>query len=335
MNKIFADFIPFLFLLSCQSSEDQLIKIEGNAQGTTYHISYYSDNPKDLKFAVDSILTEIDFSLSTYNLSSIISRINKNESETIVNEYFLDVFNKSMEVSEKTNGDFDITVAPVINAWGFGFTKKTNVDSSSIDSLLQFVGYHKLKLQQNKIVKDNPNVMLDFNAIAQGYSVDILGSFLEKNDINNYMVELGGELMTKGKKKNKEIWKIGIDKPIDSMSAKRDLQAIVELNNQAMATSGNYRKYYEENGQKYAHIIDPHTGYPSKNNLLSATVFAKDCMTADAYATAFMVMGLDKAKQFLMKNSNLQMEVYFIYDDSGIMKTFVSENLKKSIKEIN
>jgi thiamine biosynthesis lipoprotein len=175
--------------------------------------------------------------------------------------------------------------------------------------------------------------MLDFNAIAQGYSVDVLASFLESKGIRNYMVELGGEVKAKGKKDNNEYWKIGIDQPNEVFKDERPLEAVVHLRDRALATSGNYRKYYVENGQKHSHIINPHTGFPEKHNLLSATVIALDCMTADAYATAFMVMGLEKSKQFLSKNKALNLEVHFIYDENGVWKTYTSETLKEWIEE--
>jgi thiamine biosynthesis lipoprotein len=191
-----------------------------------------------------------------------------------------------------------------------------------------------LKLEGNKIIKAKPEIKLDFNAIAQGYTVDVLANYLESKGINNYLVELGGELKAKGKKEN-ENWKVGIDKPDEKATSERKLEAVINLNNKALATSGNYRKFYEESGQKFSHIIDPRTGYPAKQNLLSATVIADDGITADAYATAFMVMGLKKSIQFLEDNKDLKLEVYFIYDDNGIWKTYASESLKKWIKELN
>jgi thiamine biosynthesis lipoprotein len=176
--------------------------------------------------------------------------------------------------------------------------------------------------------------MLDFNAIAQGYSVDVLAYFLERKGISNYMVELGGEVIAKGKKNDKEYWKIGIDQPNETTTEDRPLQAIVRLRDKALATSGNYRKFYEENGQKYSHIIHPKTGYPAKHNLLSATVISDECMTADAYATAFMVMGLERSKQFLAENKALKLEVHFIYSENDTWKTFTSESLKEWTEEI-
>ena len=334
MKSIFPMLVTAVFFTACNTNHNNLIKIEGNAQGTTYHISYFSADNINYKKAIDSLLKDIDTSMSTWVPVSIISRINKNDSSVLVDQYFMDVFNKSMEVSEKTGGLFDVTVGPLVNAWGFGFTKKVNVDSAMIDSLLHFVGYKMVRLQGRKLIKAKPQIMLDFNAIAQGYSVDVLSSYLENKGINNYLVELGGEVKAKGKK-DKEDWKVGIDKPDEKATVERKLEAVISLNNKALATSGNYRKFYEEAGQKFSHIIDPRTGYPAKQNLLSATVIADDCTTSDAYATAFMVMGLERAKQFLQDNKNLNLEVYFIYDENGSWKTYASESLKKWIKELN
>jgi thiamine biosynthesis lipoprotein len=326
--------IVSILLFSCNNESNQLIKIAGAAQGTTWHIAYLSGSNTNYKKEIDSILKAIDLSLSTYVPVSIISRINKNDTTVIVDKHFTEVFDKAVEVSEKTAGLFDVTVAPVINAWGFGFKKKAKVDSTMIDTLLQLVGYKMVRLNDKKIVKAKPQIMLDFNAIAQGYSVDVLAYFLERKGISNYMVELGGEVMAKGKKNDKEDWKIGIDQPNETTTEDRPLQAIVRLRDKALATSGNYRKFYEENGQKYSHIIHPKTGYPAKHNLLSATVISDECMTADAYATAFMVMGLERSKQFLAENKALKLEVHFIYSENNTWKTFTSESLKEWTEEI-
>ena len=331
MRKFFLVFFSLAFL-KCKAPHEQLIQINGEAQGTTYQIKYFGSDI-NYKIEIDSLLKAIDLSLSTYVANSIISRVNKNDTTVVADKYFTEVLNKAEQISKNTGGAFDVTVAPVINAWGFGYTKKIQVDSARVDSLLQYVGFEKVRLVNNKLIKENPQTMLDFNAIAQGYSVDILASFIETKDISNYLVELGGEVKTKGKKNNGEDWKIGIDQPNEVPAEGRPLKAIVSLRNKALATSGNYRKYYVENGNKYAHIIDPHTGYPAKHNLLSATVIANDCMTADGYATAFMVMGMEKAKQFLLENKEPRLEVFFIYDDNGAWKTYSSETLKEWIEE--
>ncbi len=324
-------FVSLFFFMSCNTERKKLVKIEGNAQGTTYHITYFVADYINHKAAIDSLLKAIDFSMSTWQPESIISRVNNNEDSVVVDQYFMDVFNKSLEVSEKTAGFFDITVGPLVDSWGFGSVKKVPQAKATIDSLLNFVGYKMVKLEGNQIIKMKPEIKIDFNAIAQGYTVDVLGNYLESKGINNYLVELGGELKAKGKKGN-ENWKVGIDKPDEKITSERKLGAIINLNNKAMATSGNYRNFYEEDGHKYAHIINPSTGYPAKQNLLSATVIADDGITADAYATAFMVMGLKKSIQFLKDHKNLKLEVYFIYDDNGNWKSYTSESLKKWVK---
>lgn len=321
-------------ICGCNNSRENLIKIEGEAQGTTWHISYLSADNINYKAAMDSLLKKIDSSMSTYLPVSLISRINKNDSAVLVDQYFIDVFNKSIEISEKTGGLFDVTIGPLVNAWGFGFSKKEKVDRSLIDSLMQYVGFKMVRLEGNKIIKDRPEIQLDFNAIAQGYTVDVLAAFLESKGIKNYLVEIGGELKAKGSK-NDEEWKVGIDQPNETAGTKRKLEAIIYLIERSMATSGNYRKFYEEGGQKFSHIIDPRTGYPAKQNLLSATVLAKDCITADAYATAFMIMGLERSKQFLAANKDLNLEVFFIYDEKGTSKTYASESLEKLVEKVN
>lgn len=328
MNKLIPLLLFYLFFSGCNCNRDKIIVITGEAQGTTYHINLISKVKTDYKPAIDSVLRKIDSSLSTYLPVSIISRINNNLPVTL-DDHFITVFKKSMEVAERSQGVFDVTVAPLINAWGFGFSKKENVDSFLIKSLMQVVGYKMVKLEGNKLVKEKEDIMLDFNAIAQGYTVDVLAAFLDNRGIENYFVELGGEIKARGEKGNHQYWQIGIDKPKEGNPEEREIQAILKIYNKAMATSGNYRRFYEENGQRYSHIIDPQTGYPAKNNLLSASVIAGDCMTADAYSTAFMVMGLEKSFQFLRQNKELDLGVFFIYDDKGVYKTYTSESLKK------
>jgi len=323
MKFIFLSCVAILCFISCNRTIHNTIKISGAAQGTSYTITYLAGEHSNYREAFDSIFKKIDSSLSTYLPASIISRINRNDTTVIIDEYFSTVFNKSIEVSEKTNGSFDVTVAPIINAYGFGFTKKEKVNKLRIDSLLKFIGYKKVKLDGKKLVKESPQVMLDFNAIAQGYTVDVLASFLESKHIDNYLVEVGGELRAKGKKLNDSSWTIGLEQPNETQTS--SLKAIITMNDKALATSGNYKKFYIEDGKKYTHIINPFTGYPAKNNLLSATVIAADCMTADAYATAFMVMGLEQSKEFLAKHKELNLEVFFIYDDNGVSKSYTSD----------
>ncbi len=335
MKFIFFSVAAILLLISCNRGIKTTIKISGAAQGTSYNISYLAGQHSNYREAFDSIFKKIDLSLSTYVPGSIISKINRNDTTVMVDDYFSDVFNKSIEVSEKTKGLFDVTVAPIINAYGFGFTKKDKVNKILIDSLLKFIGYKKVKLVSKKLAKEIPQVMLDFNAIAQGYTVDVLASFLESHGISNYLIEVGGELRAKGKKMDESYWTVGIEQPNEILTDDVSLNAMFKIKDRALATSGNYKKYYVEDGKKYAHIINPFTGYPVKNNLLSTTVTASNCMTADAYATAFMVMGLDKSKQFLSENKDLNLEVFFIYDENGAWKTYTSEKFKENAEVVH
>ena len=334
MKCLFFSIVAILLLTGCHRGINNTIKISGAAQGTTYNITYLAGQHANYRQAIDSIFKSIDFYLSTYQTGSIISKLNRNDSAVIVDEYFSDVFNKSMEVSEKTKGFFDVTVAPIVNAYGFGFTKREKVNQILIDSLLRYIGYKKVRLVEKKLIKEIPQVMLDFNAIAQGYTVDVLASFLEGKGVSNYMVEVGGELRAKGRKLNDSSWTVGIEQPNETNTDGALLNAVVTIKDKSLATSGNYKKFYIEDGKKYAHIIDPFTGYPAKNNLLSTTVVAADCMTADAYATAFMVMGLEKSKQFLSENKDLNLEVFFIYDENGIMKTYSSKEFEENVVKL-
>jgi FAD:protein FMN transferase len=288
--------------------------IQGTAQGTSYHIKYADVKARDFTVQVDSILDAFDQSLSTYKPGSIISQMNRNDPAARADFWFTGVFNKAMEVSAATDGAFDITVGPLVNAWGFGRDSTPQVDSAIIDSLLQFVGYRKVKLVDGKLIKSDPRMFIDVNALAQGYSCDVLASWLESQGISHYMIEVGGEVRVRGKNPDGGRWRIGIDRPVmGNMIPGEELEAVVVLTKKSLATSGNYRKYHEINGVKYAHTINPHTGYPVMQNLLSASIIAQDCMTADAYATACMVIGLEKSKKLLMSHPELQ--GFLIYND--------------------
>jgi thiamine biosynthesis lipoprotein len=323
--------IAILLLNSCERESKSTINISGAAQGTSYSITYLAGAYSNYRESIDSIFKQIDLSLSTYVPGSIISRVNRNDDAVLVDDHFSTVFHRSIEVSENTGGLFDVTVAPLVNAYGFGTARKSQVDEKRIDTLLSYIGYTKVKLMDSKVVKSSPAMMLDFNAIAQGYTVDVLASFLESKGINNYLIELGGEIRAKGKKLDGSLWTVGIEQPEESKEAGISLNTSIGLENTALATSGNYKKYYVEGGKKYTHIINPITGSPAKSNLLSATVLAADCMTADAYATAFMVMGLDSAKRFVSDHKELGLEIFFIYDDNGTLRTYISDNLSKQM----
>lgn len=336
MKYIFPALVALWVLAGCSApKKSEYLKIAGYAQGTTYHITYENSNNEDYTADIDQILKDFDKSLSIYDSTSIISRINDNDPTVEVDDWFAEVFTKSVEVNTISGGAFDITVGPVVKAWGFGNGPVAKHDSAYIDSLLQFVGMDKVRLEGRKVVKMHPGVKIDVNAIAQGYSVEVVCDFFESKDIKNYLVEIGGEVSGKGTNAKGMHWRIGIDRPKDgNIIPGEELQAIIEINNKALATSGNYRKFFVEQGVKYAHTIDPKTGYPARNTLLSATVVCDDCTLADAYATSFMVLGVEKSKELLSKLKDV--EVYFVYsNDKGEYQVFFSEGMKKMIVEEN
>jgi thiamine biosynthesis lipoprotein len=273
---------------------------------------------------------KVDFSLSPFNEKSIITAINNNQDVT-PDKMFMDVFQLALDVSRETNGAFDITVAPLVNAWGFGFKNGEKPTPDQVDSLRQIIGYQKVSVKDGKIRKQDPRIMLDCSAIAKGYGTDVVARFLRSRGVKNYMVEVGGEIITSGVNPQRLPWKVGVIKPDDdSLNVSHELQTVLNVTDIAMATSGNYRRFYYKNGKKYAHTIDPATGYPVQHNILSATVLAKTCAQADAYATSFMVMGLDGAKRVLERHPELM--VYFIYDDGqGKNAVWFSPSLKDKI----
>lgn len=303
----------------------------GMVFGTTYNITYQCDS--NLHNSIIRELEKVDEALSPFNKKSVITAVNNNH-DIEVNDMFADVFLLAQKISDDTSGDFDITVAPLVNAWGFGFKNGTQPTKYNIDSLKNIIGYKKVRLEGRKVVKKDKRLMLDCSSIAKGYGSDVVARFLQKRGVKNYMVEIGGEIVTKGISPKRVPWKIGVTRPVDdSLSVSKELQSVINVTDKAMATSGNYRNFYYKNGKKYAHTIDPHTGYPVQHNILSATVIADNCATADAYATAFMVMGLEKAQKLLERHPELM--AYFIYSDKdGKNKTWCSEKLKKKVAEL-
>ena len=299
--------------------------------GTIYNITYQHD--KNLQREIESALKQVDASLSPFNKESIISRVNRNE-PVKVDLLFREVFEKSMQVSEDTEGAFDITVAPLVNAWGFGFKHDTRPTPSAIDSLKALVGYKKVSLTRSgEVKKSDPRIMLDCSAVAKGYGCDVVARLLKRAGVTNYMIEIGGEIVTHGVSEKRLPWHIGVTVPTDdTLATQKDLQAILNVTDRAMATSGNYRNFYYEGGRKVAHTIDPRTGQPVQHTLLSATVLAPDCATADAYATSFMVMGMEKAIKVLERHSELL--AYFIYADShSENQVWYSPSLRDKIQE--
>lgn len=316
-------FVLLGFLLAsngCQQ-KPKFTHLEGRAQGTTFRIVYADE--QDFSKPIDSLFRVIDHSMSLWDSTSIISRLNKNQPETQADVHFETVFKKAYEVSETTDGAFDMTVGPLVKTWGFSYKKGLPLpNQKQVDSLRKLIGYRKVQLKNGVLVKENPMTEIDFNAIAQGYTVDVMADFLQAKGIKDYLVEIGGEVRAMGHNEKGQVWKIGIDKPVEEEEANRPLQAIVSLNGKALATSGSYRKFVIREGKKYSHAIDPKTGYPITHNLLSVSVIADDCMTADAFATAFLVVGLEKAKQIAQQQ---QLEWYGIYTKTdGSLATYTT-----------
>ena len=307
----------------------EYIHNEGETQGTTYSATYEQPAGIDLQSKIEKRLHEFDLSLSTYVPQSVISRINRNDTSVRTDANFEEMFKVAREVSDNTSGAFDITVGPLVKAWGFGFGNSSHSKIPDVSKILPYIGYQKVRIENHKLLKDDPNILVDANALAQGQSSDIIAKMLNDNGCKNYMIEIGGEIVCKGVNKKGQKWQIGIDKPIDdSTSTVNEIQTIISISNCGLTTSGNYRKYYYLNGKKYAHEIDPHTGYPVVHNLLSATVIAPTCIQADAYATAFMVMGVDSSLQICKRVPN--MDCYLIYTDKeGKNQVVYSEGFKK------
>ena len=335
MNKKIYWQLPFLLFLIAgtifivrQQRGTPYQKDEGKVFGTFYHITYQNDT--SLNTQIRAELAKVDSALSMFNKESIISRVNRNE-RVRVNNMFSTVFNLAQEISDNTNGAFDITVAPLVNEWGFGFKTGTPPTKHTIDSLRSIVGYKGVTLNDGYIIKKDKRTMLDCSAIAKGYGCDVVAALLRRHGIENYMVEIGGEVVAHGISEKRVPWKIGVTKPSDdSLAVDKELQTVLNVKDMAMATSGNYRNFYYKNGKKYAHTIDPMTGYPVQHNILSATVLAKQCAEADAYATSFMVMGLDKARAVLEKHPELM--AYLIYaDKNGNMQVWYSPSMKNKI----
>ncbi len=323
----------FVWITACNAGSDrgEYVSIQGFTQGTTYHITYQHSSGSDLGAQVDSLLKVFDSSLSTYEDASIISAINRNLPDVKSDSLFRAVFRESARVYQLSGGAFDITLGPVINAWGFGPGDKLEVDSALVDSLLQYMGMEKVFLQGDRVIKADPQVQLNVNAIAQGYAVDVVSFYLGSLGCRNFMVEIGGEIRTQGVNSKGNFWRIGVDRPeFGNMIPGQQLQVIISMHNRSLATSGNYRKFYEKDGMRITHTIDPATGYPKESKLLSVTILCDECMTADAYATACMAMGLEKAQKFVEGQKGV--DAYFIFgDELGAYQVWSSEGLKKYI----
>lgn len=337
--------ISLFVLASCQETTDQLTfhEIHGETQGTTYSIIIVEENVTLAKKSIDSLFSAFDASLSTYVPTSVISQLNNsNDQLTITDEtgFFKKCYSLSKDVYSKTNGAFDPSVFPLVKGWGFMSNMETPLSQTEVDSILAFISFQSEKLHSIRfngssieLTKKHLSFQLDFNAIAQGLSVDVVDDFLKTKGYKNYYIEIGGELIVRGHNREGENWKIGVDAPKENLD-ERELNAVLSVSNKAIATSGNYRKFYEVDGVKYAHTLDPTTGFPVQHSLLSVTVIANDAARADAYATAFMVMGADKTLAFVKSHPKEQLEVYLLYaNDQGEILSRMSDGFSKFIEE--
>lgn len=293
------------------------IQNEGTVFGTIYHATYLCE--RDLQKDIIAALAEVDSSLSMFNKESTLSRVNRNEameSDSMLNV----VFALAQKVSAATDGAFDVTVAPLVNAWGFGYKNGALPDSAQVDSLKALVGWQRVCIEDGIVKKDDPRMVMDFSAIAKGFGCDVVAEVMRRNGVKNFMIEIGGEVVVEGLNRSKRPWRVGVNKPVeDSTCVNNELEDVLELTNMAMATSGNYRNFYvTEDGRKVAHTIDPKSGRPVQHSVLSATVLAPTCAEADAFATSFMVMGLERLKEVLKEQP--QLKVFVIYEDCGEMK---------------
>lgn len=326
LKNFFPAVIAILLILTSCNKGKEYKTIDGFAQGTTYHIVYSYKGGDTLNSLVDGLLARVDSSVSVYRPESLISRINRNE-EVTPDTLFVNVFNRAKEFYDLSGGCFDISAAPLFDIWGFGAKERVEVTQHMIDSIREFVGMDKVWLENGIVKKSDPRVTLNMNAIAQGYTSDVIAEEFDKKGIEDYLIEVGGEIYCKGVNPKGKEWSVAIDKPIEgNMIQGEKIQDVLSLSNRGLATSGNYRKFFKEGDKVYSHTIDPKTGYPAKQNLLSATVVAKDAMTADAYATYFMVVGLEKAKEIL--NTNPDIDGYLIYGENGEFKVFSTKGIE-------
>lgn len=333
--KYFFPFILLLILVGCNKENKEYTYNKGQVFGTYYSITYLHPKGEDLQEKIEDKFKEFDNSLSTFNPNSTISKINQNDTSVVTDTFFDEMYAMAQQVSTTTEGAFDITVAPLVSAWGFGFGKKDNGFLPNVDTILPYIGYQKIELRNQRLIKQDNRIMLDASAIAKGQSCDVIAALLDENGCENYMVEIGGEVFCKGLNPKGEKWHIGVDKPHDDpANEQKELQIILEITGVGMATSGNYRQFYVKDGKKYAHTIDPRIGYPVSHNLLSATVIAPTCMEADAYATAFMVLGVEKSLELC--NSFSEIDCYLIFtDNKGELQTVYTDGFEKYFRKEN
>ena len=322
-----------LFAMTVASCDDQPQKmlLQGFAQGSGYAITYYDAEGRDFQSGVDSIFHAVDLSVNLWVDKSVICKVNRNEN-VVLDNIFIDNFNIAQEAAQLSDGYFDPSISPLVSAWGFSAKNGDSITPQLIDSLRLLVDYRKVRIEDGKLIKENPNMRLDFNAIAQGYTADLIGSYLESKGVRDYLVEVGGEIVARGGKPDGSSWVVGIEKPAANWDSDRVVQQRVGIRDKGIVTSGSYRKYVERDGKRYSHCINPKTGYPVDHNLLSATVIAGNSVWADALASICMVMGMEQSLELI---NNLDgVEAYYIFvNDEGELETFATEGFTKLLLE--
>ena len=329
MKRLLLGVCCVLALLSSCVNQPQKIVLQGLAQGSYYAITYFDELNRNFQHEIDSIFYAVDMSVNLWVDSSVISKVNRNE-EVTLDSIFIDNFRIAQKAARLSDGYFDPTISPIVAAWGFSYKSGDSITPQLIDSLKQLVNYQKIRIENGKVVKENPNMKLDFNAIAQGYTSDLIASFLESRGIKNYLVDTGGEIMARGSKPNGQPWIVGIEKPAKNWDSEQVVQTRITLRDKGLVTSGSTRKYVERNGRRYSHCIDPKTGYPVEHNVLSATVMAENSVWADALASICMVMGMEKSLPLIESMDGV--EVYYIFvNDQNELETFATEGFQKLI----
>ena len=311
-----------MLLASCGHQPKKMV-LQGLAQGSYYAVTYYDEQERNFQQEIDSIFHAVDMSVNLWVDSSVISKVNRNE-EVVLDDIFIDNFNIAQEAAKLSDGYFDPTISPIVAAWGFSYKHGDSITPQLIDSLKQLVDYRKVRIEDGKVIKENPAIQLDFNAIAQGYTSDMIASFLESRGVKDFLVDTGGEIMARGSKPNGQPWIVGIEKPADNWDSEQVVQTRIALRDKGLVTSGSTRKYVERNGKRYSHCIDPKTGYPVEHQLLSATVLAENSVWADALASICMVMGLEKSLPLIESMDGV--EAYYIFaNEKNELETYATE----------
>ena len=322
MKRLAILFGIIVLLTSC-NRQPKKIMLQGEAQGSYYAITYYDEQERNFQHEIDSIFHAVDVSVNLWVDTSVISKVNRNEDVTL-DSIFVDNFRIAQEAAALSGGYFDPTISPIVAAWGFSYKHGDSITPQLIDSLKQLVDYRKVRIENGMVVKENPDMTLDFNAIAQGYTSDLIASFLDSRGIKNYLVDTGGEIMSRGTKPNGQPWIVGIEKPADNWDSEQVVHTRIALRDKGLVTSGSTRKYVERNGKRYSHCIDPNTGYPVEHQVLSVTVMANSSVWADALASICMVMGMEKSLPLIESMDDV--EAYYIYvNENNELETFATE----------